>query len=110
MFKRILSEKLFEPVSDKQLKVIFHCTLGFAFLTTLALSGAFGMVGDGILREAFLATSGVLVCVSLCKTLFHEALPAGYIRYGSFILALGYSLVVINEVVMKFQSMVPATV
>jgi len=92
-------ERLLAPVSDSELRNLVHVTMVACFVGALLLEKA---SGDDLLNAAIGATVGVLVCLSYSKILAHEKMPADYLRFGSYIMALGYSLFVINETVMHF--------
>ena len=90
MLRRLLS-----PVQDHILARLVHFTMGICLIAALIESGVIQRVGDSELASAaVLAFTGVCVMLSLCKTLGHEMMPRGYLRYGSYIMALGYSLYV----------------
>lgn len=97
-------EKLLTPVSDSLLRKIVHFTMGSSFLVALVESNVIQIGQLPLLRLALVTAVGVLVCISLCKTLAHKVMPEIYIRYGSYIMALGYSLYVGNEMLARVSS------
>ena len=95
---RPMMERLLTPVSDTKLRMLVHCTMGMCFIAALAFSGAIQNIAGSVLAEAAIgAMVGVMVCLSLCKTLAHEEMPESYLRYGSYIMAFGYSVFIIGE-------------
>jgi len=93
-------QKLLSPVSDRKLAGLIHFTMGICLIAALVESGIIQRVGESDLASAaILAFTGIMVMVSLCKTLGHEIMPKSYLRYGSYIMACGYSLYVVGELI-----------
>jgi len=95
---RPMMEWLLSPVSDAKLRMLVHCTMGVCLVAALAFSGVIQNIAESVLVETAMgAMVGVMVCLSLCKTLAHEEMPESYLRYGSYIMAFGYSVYIIGE-------------
>jgi len=97
--------KLLTPIGDRKLSVLVHSTMGVCLIAALMESGVIQHIGEiELARSAVLALTGILVCLSLCKTLGHEELPKSYLRFGSYIMSFGYSVYVVVDLVGEIQS------